>query len=91
MKKLLLSTLFCASLLPAAVYASPGTAVERAASAASGVATRTEGAVKRGVKRAASAVEHGVQKAGAAVQKGARKVGLPTDPPASDPGRRQAP
>lgn len=63
-----------------AAHAGPTEAVHKAASAASGVATKTEGAVKRGVKKGAEAVAHGAHVAGSAVSRGAKKVGLPTGP-----------
>ena len=66
-------------LVLAAVPASagPADAASAAASQASGVATKVEGAVKRGVQKAASAVEHGASVAGHAVNRTAQKLGLP--------------
>lgn len=70
-----------AILLPwAGAQAGPSEAMHSAASAASGVATKTENAVKRGVKKTTNAVAHGAHVAGSAVSRGAKKVGLPTGP-----------
>jgi hypothetical protein len=79
--------------LPAA-QAGPTEAVHTAASAASGVATKTEHAVKKGVTKAASAVAHGAHVAGSAVSRGAKKLGLPTGPasgPVQGPQSNQSP
>lgn len=77
-----------------AAQAGPTEAVHKAASAASGVATKTEGAVKRGVKKGTDAVAHGAHSAGSAVSRGAKKVGLPTGPattPTQGPQSTQQP
>ena len=69
-----------ASLLAAVASSSmagPAELAGSAASQASAVATKVEGAVKRGVQRAASAVEHGASVAGRAVSNTATKLGLP--------------
>jgi len=69
--------------------AGPAEVASSAASQASAVATKVEGAVKRSVQRAASAVEHGASVAGQAVNRTAQKLGLPASaasaPPASAP------
>jgi adenosine/AMP kinase len=72
-----------AAALAAAMFsaaAGPTETVEAVASKASAVATKVEGAVKKGVKKAASAVEHGAKVTGQAVTKTAKKLGLPTQP-----------
>lgn len=74
--------------------ATVGEKAQAAASAASGVATKTEKAVKRGVKAAASAVERGAKAAGSAVAAGARKIGVPgagASAPKGDPNRDNRP
>lgn len=60
-----------------AAHAAAGDKVDSALQAASGVATRTEKAVERGVKAAASGVERGARAAGSAADRGARKLGVP--------------
>lgn len=52
-------------------------ALQTAANAASGVATKTERAVKRGVEAGISGVERGTKAAGRAVESGAKKIGIP--------------
>jgi hypothetical protein len=69
-----------AALSAPAVAAGPVNAVQSAASAASGVAARTDGAVKRGAKAANAAIERGASAAGGAVTRAAKKIGLPTGP-----------
>ena len=61
----------------ASASAGPAEVANSAASQASAVATKVEGAVKRGVQKAASAVAHGASVAGHAVAKTARKIGVP--------------
>ena len=56
--------------------AGPAEVASSAASQASAVATKVEGAVKRGVQRAASAAEHGASVAGQAVNRTAQRVRL---------------
>jgi hypothetical protein len=77
-----------AALSANAAHAGPMEAAQSAASAASGVAARTEGAVKRGAKATNDAIERGAKATGAAVTKAAKKVGLPTGP-ASAPAHTQ--
>jgi hypothetical protein len=72
-----------AALWSHAAVAGPVQAAQSAASAASGVAARTEGAVKRGAKAANNAIERGAKTTGNAVTKTAKKIGLPTGPAAS--------
>jgi hypothetical protein len=68
-----------AAAWPAAqAHAGPKEAATSVAHAASGVATKTTNAVKRGLGAAASGVEHGAKVAGRAVSKAAKKMGLPT-------------
>lgn len=69
-----------AALSAPAVAAGPAKAVQSAASAASGIAARTESAVKRGATAANATIERGASAAGSAVTKAAKKVGLPTGP-----------
>jgi hypothetical protein len=69
-----------AALWATAVHAGPKEAAQSAASAASGIAARTESAVKRGAKAANGAIERGAKTAGDAVTKTAKKIGLPTGP-----------
>jgi hypothetical protein len=57
--------------------ATVGEKVDTVLQAASGVATKAEHAVKRGVKAAASGVERGAKAAGSAATKGAQKLGVP--------------
>jgi hypothetical protein len=86
----------CSAALPIAVallwttaaHAGPKEAAQSAASAASGVAAKTDGAVKRGAKAANAAIERGASAAGGAVTKAAKKIGLPTGP-ASAPAHTQ--
>jgi hypothetical protein len=68
----------CLSLVAFSALATAGEKIEAAARAASGVATKTERAVKHGLKAAASGVEHGAKAAGSAVSKGAKKLGVPS-------------
>jgi hypothetical protein len=83
----------CAAL----ATAGPAEVAHSAASQASSVAVKVEGAVKRGAKtaasavergvhRAASAAEHGASVAGQAIDKTARRLGLPA---ASAPAAQQ--
>jgi hypothetical protein len=60
-----------------AAFATVGEKVQAVGKAASGVATKTENAVKRGVKAAASGVERGAKAAGNAATAGAKKIGVP--------------
>ncbi|MEO8154816.1 MAG: hypothetical protein ABI605_17260 [Rhizobacter sp.] len=87
LRNLMLASAFMALTAPA--LAGPAEVANSAASHASGVAVKVEGAVKRGAQTAASAVEHGVKAAASAVQHGAsvagnaidrtaRRIGLPT-------------
>lgn len=78
-----------AALSAPAAHAGPLQAAQSAASAASGVAARTERAVKRGAKAANNAIERGASAAGSAVTKTAKKIGLPTGPAASAPAHTQ--
>jgi hypothetical protein len=77
-------------LVAAAAFATVGEKVQAVGKAASGVATKTENAVKRGVKAAASGVEHGAKAAGNAVTAGAKKIGVPgagASSPKAEPSR----
>lgn len=69
----------CAALVLAAgtAQATVGEKIDAAGRAASSVATKTEAAVKRGVKAAASGVERGAKAAGNAADRGAKKLGVP--------------
>ena len=58
-------------------HAGAGEKAESAAKAASGVAVKTENAVKRGLRAAESGVERGVKAADKAVTGVAKKVGIP--------------
>ena len=78
-----------AALWSHTALAGPVDAAHSAASAASGVAARTESAVKRGAKAANGAIERGAKKTGAVVTKTAKKIGLPTGPAASAPAHTQ--
>ena len=69
-----------ATLFAGTALAGPKEAAQSAASAASGVAARTEGAVKRGAKAAHAAIGRGASAASAAVTSAAKKIGLPTGP-----------
>jgi hypothetical protein len=71
-------------------WAGAGEKAESAAKAASGVATKTEKAVKRGVGAAASGVERGAKAAASAVTGVAKKVGIP-GAGASAPKQPQSP
>jgi len=73
-------TIAAALLSAHAAAAGPANAAQSAANAASGVAARTESAVKRGAKAANAAIERGASVAGGAVTKAAKKIGLPTGP-----------
>jgi hypothetical protein len=70
--------------------ATVGEKAKSAATAASGVATKVERAVKRGVSAAASGVERGAKAAGRAADRGAKKIGVP-GAGASAPQRNTAP
>lgn len=69
-----------AALWVTAAHAGPKEAAQSAASAASGVAARTDSAIKSGAKAANDAIERGAKTAGDAVTKTAKKIGLPTGP-----------
>ena len=71
------------TLCVASAWAGPAEFANTAASKVSEVATKVEGAVKRGVQKSASAVEHGASVAGNAVNKTAHKLGLPASAPSS--------
>jgi hypothetical protein len=78
------------ALSASAVWATVGEKVESVGKAASGVATKTENVVKRGVKAAASGVEHGAKAAGRATTAAAKKIGVPgagASAPKADPNR----
>ena len=79
------------ALLPVLSLAGVREGVERGAQAASGVVSKTEGAVKRGVGRAANAMERSASVTGGAVQRSARRMGLPTGRPASAESRGEQP
>jgi hypothetical protein len=70
--------------------ATVGEKAQGAATAASGVATKVERAVKRGVSAAASGVERGAKAAGRAADRGAKKIGVP-GAGASSPARSTVP
>ncbi|SFB86667.1 hypothetical protein SAMN05216344_104215 [Polaromonas sp. OV174] len=65
------------ALVSAGAVAGVSETASATAHKASGVATKVEGAVKRGVGKAAGAVEHGGAVAGKAVNRTAGKLGLP--------------
>ena len=65
------------TLLTVGAHAGAGEKAESAAKSASGVATKTEKAVKRGVGAAGSGVERGAKAAGNAVTGVAKKIGIP--------------
>jgi hypothetical protein len=68
---------FLSGLLAMGACAGAGEKAQSTAKAASGVAVKTENAVKRGLGAAASGVERGAQAAGNAVTHVAKQIGVP--------------
>ncbi|MBI3369946.1 MAG: hypothetical protein HY021_16270 [Burkholderiales bacterium] len=76
-RKMRYACLATIALTVTAAHAGANETLQAAGKAASSVATKTEGAVKRGVKKGTDAVEHAGKATASAVAKGAKKVGLP--------------
>lgn len=64
-------------LLASAAGATVTEVVQSAAAGASSVATKVEGAVKKGVNAGLAGIERGAKATGRAVETGAKKIGIP--------------